>query len=283
MAKRARSDGDEGGAQAQQEAGPLPGVCVPSGLASAWTALSPEQQEAFESCDEGAQKVAMQVAALVASSLRGTGAKPAPLMGRRAEQDVLEIAARDLRQVVLHTAACPASADGQIPMSIQSARGRLLIEIKSYSRTVSTDEVGKFLRDLQCNDCAAALFVSTRSPIAKIRRGVHLERVRCGGGLAWCLYVSPVHDMTGLVTAAMAACLELASLAPPCGGAPASNAEKVAESLQDEIHALATLREALRQEDARRGASREHTADGLTSAMQRLATAATTLVSAPPP
>jgi hypothetical protein len=219
-------------------------------------------------------------AALVASSLRGTGSKPPPLIGRRAEQDVLEIAARDLRQVVLHTAATPAAADGQIPMSIQCARGRILIEVKSYSRTVSTDEVAKFLRDLQCNDCAAALFVSTRSPIAKIRKGVHLERVRCGGGLAWCLYVSPVHDMTGLVTAAMAACLELASLASACGP-PASNAEKVAESLQDEVHGLATLREALRHEDARRGAAREHTADGLTSAMQRLSTAATALVCVP--
>ena len=268
--------------RARREEEEPPGVCVPGALARAWASLSPEQQESFESCDEGAQRVALQVAALVAGSLRGTGAKPPPLMGRRAEQDVLEIAARELRQVVLHTAASPAAADGQLPMSIQGARGRVIIEVKSYGKTVSSDEVAKFLRDLRCNDCAAALFVSTRSPIAKIRRGVHLERARCAGGVAWCVFVSPVHDMTGLVTAAMAACLELAALAPPQGAPPRGDAERVAATLQEEVHALATLREALRQEDARRGAAREHTADGLTCAMQRLSAAAAALAESGP-
>ena len=280
MAKRVRAAGEESEQEVAEDTGPLPGVCVPAGVALAWAALTPEQRDAFETCDEGGQKVALQVAALVASSLRGQCAKPPPLMGRRAEQDVLEIAARDLKQVVLHTAASPASADGEIPMNIQSARGRILIEVKSYSRTVSTDEVEKFLRDLQCNDCVAALFVSTRSPIAKIRKGVALERVRCAGGLAWCLFVSPVHDMTGLVTAALASCLELASLASACGP-PVSNSEKVAKFLQEEVHGLAILREALRQEDLRHRSARERTADGLTSTIQRLSTAAATLVSVP--
>lgn len=277
MTKRVRSSStDEMEEEASFGAGALPGLCLPSCLATAWASLSADQQEAFECCEEGAQKVAMQIACLVASSLRGRGAKPAPLIGRRAEQDVLELAARDLRQVVVHTSASPAATDGQIPMSIQTATGRVLIEVKSHGRTVPGDEVDKFLRDLQCNACSAAIFVSTRSPIAKIRKGLHVERVRCAGGAAWCLFVSPVHDMNGLVTAALAAALELAAFAPPSGSIP-SAAEGLANALHDEVHLLGNLRESLRNEDARRGAAREQFADALTGAMQRLATTASAM------
>ena len=72
------------------------------------------------------------------------------------------------------------------------------------------DEVQKFLRDAASNDFVVALLISTRSPITRKRRGLHLERVATPRGFCWCLFVSPVHDMTAFVTAALSVALELA-------------------------------------------------------------------------
>ena len=212
---------------------------------------------------------------MVAEATGETALRVPPLVGRKAEKDVLEVAARDLQQVVLHTAASAQSMDGQIPAWVQGRRGRVGIEVKTYQASVGTEEVQKFVRDACSNDFVVALFVSTRSPIARKRRGLHAERVATTRGLTWLIFVSPVHEMSGLVTGALALALELATDNRP---RITSLPDDIGECMQREVHALAGAKRKLRDEDSRAQTARDQVADALTASQQRLSSAMETLV-----
>jgi hypothetical protein len=198
-------------------------------------------------------------------------------VGRAAERDVLEVAARELQQVVLHTASSAQSMDGQIPLWVQGRQGRVGVEVKTHQAAVGAEEVQKFVRDACSNDFAVALLVSTRSPIAHKRKGLHLERVPTARGLTWLVYVSPVREMSGLVTCALAMALELAT---DRRAQLARLPDDVGECLQREVHALAGIKRKLRDEDGRAQSAREQVADALTASQQRLSTAVEGLVRA---
>ena len=258
------------------EDSPLPpALCLPAALGHAWLALSAAQQGAFPAAGPAAQSLGLGIACTVAEAAGEAALRPPPLVGRKAEKDVLELAARELQQVVLHTAHAPHAADGQIPLWVQGRRGRVGIEVKTYQGAVGSDEVQKFVRDVASNDFAAALLVSTRSPIARKRKGLHVERVATACGLTWCLFVSPVHDMTGLVTAALALALELSVDTRVAGGALP---EAVGETMQREVHALAGVKRRLREEVSRSQSAGEQLADALTGSQQRLASAVEALL-----
>ena len=89
------------------------------------------------------------------------------------------------------------------------------------------------------------------------------------------VYVSPVHEMSGLVTNALALSLELARDDRP---QVISLPEDVGESLQREVHALAGAKRKLREEDGRAQAGRDQVADALTAMQQRLTSTVETLV-----
>ena len=191
---------------------------------------------------------------------------------------MLEAAARELQQVVLHTSSTPLAMDGQIPMCIQAKRGLVGIEVKTCQAAVNVDEVQKFLRDAASNDFAVALLISTRSPITRKRRGLQLERVTTPRGVCWCLFVSPVHDMTAFVTSALSVALELAV----DGRGEANLPQDVGEALQREVHALAGIKRKLKEEDLRAQSVREHTAENLVTAQNRLSALVDSILRAVP-
>jgi len=250
-----------------------PALCLPPALGRAWLALSGEQQEAFLSASDAAQALALRVGCMVAEATSGVAHRPSPMIGRKGEKDVLEMAARDLQQVVLHTAGTGQAMDGQIPLYVQGGRGRVGIEVKTCQGTVSGDEVAKFLRDVTSNDFAAAILVSTRSPIARRRRGLEVERVASVRGTVWCIFLSPVHDMAGLVTGGLALALELA-VSSPSSRMPQAMGEK----LQHEVHVLAGVKRKLREDDARAASARDSVQDSLTTAQLRLIQAVDSLL-----
>jgi hypothetical protein len=250
--------------------------CLPEVLGLAWLSLSSAQREAFLGVTAASQTLALSVACLVAEATGEAALRaPSSLIGRKAEKDVLDIAARDLQQVVLHSATTPQSMDGQIPLYIQGRRGRIGIEVKTYQSAVGADEVLKFHRDACSNDFAVAVLVSTRSPIAHKRKGITVERATTTRGLTWMVYVCPVHEMSGLVTCALALALELAKEDRPH---VVSLPEDIGESLQREVHALAGTKRKLRDEDGRAQAARDQVTDALTAMQQRLTSMVETLV-----
>lgn len=249
--------------------------CLPDALGVAWLSLSNAQQDAFLSATPAGQLLALGIACLVAEATGGATLRPPSLVGRKAEKDVLETAARDLQQVVLHTAASAQSMDGQIPLWVQGRRGRIGIEVKTYQAAVGTEEVQKFVRDACSNDFVVALFVSTRSPIARKRKGVHAERVATTRGLTWLIFVSPAHEMSVLVTGALALALELATDDRP---RITSLPDDIGECMQREVHALAGAKRKLRDEDGRAQTARDQVADALTASQQRLSSAVEALV-----
>ena len=255
-----------------------PPLCLPLALGRAWLSLTSAQQESFGAASQASQALALGIACTVAEATSHAVLRSPSMVGRKAEKDVLEAAARELQQVTLHTASTPHAMDGQIPLFVQGRRGRIGIEVKTYQSAVGVGEVDKFVRDVGSNDFVVALLISTRSPIAHKRRGLHVERIPTARGLTWCLFVSPVHDMTGLVVAALQLSLELATDTRPH---VASLSNDVGECMQREVHALAGLKRRLRDDDARSRDVREHVADALTASQQRLASAVEALVRGP--
>lgn len=251
-------------------------LCLPPELGRAWLSLTADQQEAFLSATEASQALALRVGCSVAEATANVSLKPPSLIGRKAEKDVLETAARDLQQVVLHTAGGTQAMDGQIPLYVQGQRGRVGIEVKSYQSTVCAEEVAKFFRDVACNDFAAAIFISTKSPIARRRRGVDVECVASTRGPVWCVFVSPVHDMPTLVAGGLALTLELARVEAPSP----SLSQALGENLQREIHSICGIRKRLRDLDAQCSVGRDQVADALTASQQRLSTYVDTFVRA---
>lgn len=91
--------------------------------------LDEDERCALMEADELVLRVALRTAASVARTLRAEDVAARPVAARKAERDVLELAARELQLLVLHTAAVPHALDGRLPLCIETGRGLIGIEV----------------------------------------------------------------------------------------------------------------------------------------------------------
>jgi len=255
-------------------------MTVPGALDAAWIDLDVGTRETLSGVPEHLLRLALESAAasitywqkhLSAQQLTAPGVR-----ARLEETRVLEVAARDLGLLVYSTAHVPQSMDGQIPWSAETARGRIGIEVKSHGKTVPTDDVEKFRRDLEAGDFAAALFVSTRAPIAKVPRGVAVVEERLERGPVATVYVSPLSSdgVQELIRSGLAVAAALAA-APRRSGPELAlrNAQALVDTAQSEIAALSDVRKRLRDaEDAGRRVS-ARVGEAIAVSQQRLSSA----------
>ena len=233
---------------------------------AAWDELPEAQKRALlDACPE-VKAVVLQTALAVARTFKREDA--IRLCPKKAERNVLETAARELKLVVLDCAAEPHAMDGRLPFEFASRTGHVGIEVKSGPSTVPTDETEKFLDDLTSKNYAAGLLVSLRSPIAKMPRGLHVERALSATGSAWAVFVSPLPHDGGMESLTRNA-LSLATLLSE-SSAPLSGAGTLAERVHGEADALSLVRKRLRDDDALARHRTDRNLDALGSLQQRL-------------
>ena len=248
-----------------------------STLAEAWESLTEEKRSALQEADARIRLIALETAAVVASALRPQDMPTRVSCARKFEKDVLELAAKDLQVLVLHTAATPHALDGQIPFSIESGTGRVGIEVKSGLTTISTEEVDKFRNDLSLSAYAAGVFVSLRAPISKIPRGIHVQRELSTAGPTNCVYVSPVqsdHLMQNLTRSALATAITLAKTRASYPDTDRAellmDAQEVGTVVQREIDAIGQVRKRMREDDEVHRKRVDRASDALVGVQHRL-------------
>ena len=117
-------------------------------LDGAWCSLNLDEKRSLANADNLVKVVALKTAIAVAHTLRLEDIEHRPICARKAEKDVLEMAAKELKMLVTRTADMPHAMDGQIPLAMESGNGLIGIEVKSGACSISTDEVNKFREDL---------------------------------------------------------------------------------------------------------------------------------------
>lgn len=251
-------------------------------LTAAWADLSPEEQIAIGGADTVMQTISLKLAATVAHTLRREDVESRPICARKAERDVLEMASKELKLLVFKTGDSPHAMDGQIPMAIETGRGAIGIEVKSGLSTVGTEEVCKFREDLLLRNFVVGVFVSLRAPIAKIPRGMHVQRELSLMGSVPCIFVSPPGGdaMQHLTRGALTLACTLAEDAPQRREiSQASNAmthehrkdlEKIGRVVTDEIAALGLTRKRFRDEEELFHKRVERATEALGATQQRL-------------
>lgn len=257
-------------------------------LGCAWLELSVEEQRTLARADSLVQKVAMRTAATVAQTLRLQDVESRPLCARKAEKDVLEQAAKELRLLVMRTGEMPHSMDGQIPLKVESGFGLIGIEIKSGINIISTDEVNKFREDLVMGTFVVGLFVSLRAAIAKFPKGIHVQQELSLLGSVPCIYLSPLgpdNVMQPLTRSALGLACTFAkrnSEKLPCvtvedrGGEPElteehkRDLEQLGSLIREEVAALSITRKRLRDEEDAFHKRVDRASDALMATQQRL-------------
>ena len=162
------------------------------------------------------------------------------------------MAGRELGMHIMNTSATPNAMDAQVPYNALLNRGRIGLEIKNYSKTVPTDEVEKFKRDLSHGAYAAGVFISVRSGISKIPKGLHVNKeFTLASGPVWVIYSTPVSEATDVIRAGIAVAKFLCEL--PGNGLqcwlPGTSTEKLAGAIHEEIAYAAEGRKRLREAD----------------------------------
>jgi len=256
---------------------------------AAWGELTEDRRGALRAADPLVTRIALETAAVVAETLRAEDVAGRPVSARKAEKDVLEIAAKELQLLVLHTAASAHALDGQIPMSIETGSGAIGIEVKSGTHTIATDEVDKFRADLCQSPFAVGVFVSLRAPIAKIPRGVHVQRELSLGGAVLAIFVSPVGTESAMVHLARGA-LSLACLfarqtrgrleSDDAAREAVLNAEDLGAAILGEVTALGCVRKRLREEEDGFQRRVDRASDALAGVQHRLSSTVSKLSSA---
>jgi hypothetical protein len=74
-------------------------------------------------------------------------------------------------------------------ITIGTAKGKVLVEVKDYSKTVPTEEVNKFRRDLMFSGAIGGIFISMSSSIAKIA-SFSMISVEGDNGSIPCIFIS---------------------------------------------------------------------------------------------
>jgi len=253
---------------------------VPASLEAAWSDLDDGSRTCLSDSPAPLVKLALEsAAASISYWQKHLGTQQLVSVSSRAkleESRVLELVARDLGLLVYSTAHNPQSLDGQIPWSAETARGRIGIEVKSHGKSVPTDDVEKFRRDLEAGDFAAGVFVSTRAPIAKVPRGIHLVQELLERGPVATVYVSPLTSdgMQELIRGGMAVAAALAAN-PRRSAAELSvcRTQVLVDATQAEIAAMSDLRKRLRDaEDSGRRVS-ARVGEAIAASQQRLSAA----------
>lgn len=200
-------------------------------------------------------------------------------------------------------------------MKIESGRGPIGIEVKSGTNAISTDEVDKFRSDLAMGNFVVGIFASLRAPIAKMPRGLHVQREVSLRGAVLAVYVSPVvgeSAMMQLTRCALSLACTLAEqshgrLGSPVptfveAGAAAATVARAAEEyteherpsvdwkrereqdlaelgglMQGEVSAIGIVRKRLRDEEESFHRRVDRASDVLTGVQQRLAASAANL------
>lgn len=268
---------------------------VREALGGAWLELSVDEQRTLTRADSLVQKVAMRTAAAVALTLRSDDIEARPVCARKAEKDVLEQAAKELRLLVMRTGDAPHAMDGQIPLKIESGFGSIGIEIKSGNCIVSTDEVNKFRGDLVMGTFVVGLFVSLRASIAKFPKGLHVQQELSLLGSVPCIYISPLgHEsaMQQLTRSALALACTFAqrnSQRFSCLAVDGHHGdrditedhkrdlEQLGSLIREEVAALSITRKRLRDEEDVFHKRVDRASDALMATQQRLAQAVVNL------
>jgi hypothetical protein len=256
---------------------------LPQALGSAWADLDDSARTCLADAPGHLLRLALEAAAAsIAYWQKQLGVQQLAAPGVRAkleEARVLEVAARELGLLVYSTAHMPQSMDGQVPWCAETARGRLGIEVKSHGKTVPTDDVEKFRRDLEAGDFAAGVFVSARAPIAKIPRGVYVAEEHMERGPVAVVYVSPLSsDGTQELTRSALAVAAALAAAPRRSPAELSvlRTQALVDATQAEIAAMSDLRKRLRDaEDSGRRVS-ARVGEAIAASQQRLSAAVAT-------
>ena len=256
---------------------------------AAWEELTEDRRAALRAADPLITRIALETAAVVAETLRAEDSAGRPVSARKAEKDVLEIAAKELQLLVLHTAASPHALDGQIPMSIETGSGAIGIEVKSGTHTIASDEVDKFRADLCQSPFAVGVFVSLRAPIAKIPRGVHVQRELSLGGAVMTIFVSPVGTEGAMVHLARGAlslaCLFARQTRGRAGRLESGDAareamldaEDLGAAILGEVTALGCVRKRLREEEDGFQRRVDRASDALAGVQHRLSSTVSSL------
>jgi hypothetical protein len=243
----------------QDPAGAVPPVVdVPSSLARAFHSLDERSKRVLGNAEDTVLLFSLQgaVASLdfLASRISLTAAviQTAQERGKAEEARALDVAGRELGLHIMNTSATPNAMDAHVPYNALLNRGRIGLEIKSYSKTVPTDEVEKFKRDLAHGAYAAGVFISVRSAISKIPKGVHVNKeFTLASGPVWVVYSTPVSEATDVIRAGVAVAKLLCEL--PGNGLqcwlPGTSAEKLAGAIHEEIAYAADGRKRLREAD----------------------------------
>ena len=188
--------------------------------------------------------------------------------GRLAVDEVLDVAARALQLHVLDTSNEAHAADGQIPRCVQGVCGRIGLEVKDYGAPVPSGEVAKFEQDLNRNGFAAGVFVSLRSPISGVSRGVVLQRRVVERGPTWLVFVSPVASVRDLVQAGLAAAVQLTDEELASAASPTAVHRK---RTADATPVIQDVKRRLREDRERHCSLTDKTCDMLTALQARLA------------
>jgi hypothetical protein len=173
------------------------------------------------------------------------------------EARVIEIASRELEMSVFNTSSSPHSLDACVHYSSVLNRGRIGIEVKNYARTVPTEEVEKFRRDLQMGDFTCGVFISTKASIAKIPKGLHISKEFCSvQGPVTTVFASPMSEPTDIARCALA----IAKLLTENGWGhsssntrtlvPSTAVNKLANSIQMEIFRCSDIRKKLTETES---------------------------------
>ena len=244
--------------------------------------LEDDERRVLVEADVLVLHVAFRTAASVARTLRAADVAHRPVAARKAERDVLELAARELHLLVLHTAAVPHALDGRLPLCMETGRGLVGIEVKSGLQTIATDEVEKFRSDVAHGGFAAAIFVSLRAPIAKIPRGLHVQQELALGGLVPALFVSPLalgpeQSMTQLLRGVLALACFLTKPPPAparAGGGDSAALGALGELLAEEAEALGAARKRFRDDEEVSSRRTDRAVDAIRGVQTRLSSAA---------
>ena len=168
------------------------------------------------------------------------------------EARVIEIASRELEMSVFNTSATPHSLDACVHYSCVLNRGRIGIEVKNYARTVPTEEVDKFRRDLSMGDFACGVFISTKAPIAKMQKGIHISTEFCSiQGPVTTIFASPMTDATDVTRCALSLAKHLTENGWGSASAntrmlvPSTSVNRLANSMQMEIFRCSDMRKRL--------------------------------------
>lgn len=254
-------------------------------LDGAWCSLSLDDKRILANADNLVKAVALKTAVAVAQTLRSEDIEHRPICARKAERDVLEMAAKELKMLVMRTADMPHAMDGQIPLAMESGNGLIGIEVKSGACSISTDEVNKFREDLVMSSFAVGIFVSLRAPIAKFPKGIHVQQELSLVGSIPCIFISPLaneHVMTNLTRSAMALACMLArrNSLKTIKSHPSTHETMTAEHRKDleqlglliheEIAALSITRKRLRDEEEAFHRRVSRASDALMATQQRL-------------